>query len=177
MKNKSITLPELDLLKENEFVSALGEIFEHSAWVAEAILSERPFQNFDQLLNSMVMVVNESSDDQKMHLLRSHPQLAGKEAQQGELTDSSTQEQLSAGLSALRSEEMTEVAQLNQDYLNRFGFPFIIAVKNYSKDRIFSEWRKRLKNSHKVEFSICLNQVYAIAENRLALLVTSEEKY
>jgi 2-oxo-4-hydroxy-4-carboxy-5-ureidoimidazoline decarboxylase len=153
------------------FIGLLGGIFEHSPWVAERVVGQRPFADVAQLHAAMVDVVRSAGRDAQLALLRAHPQLAGREAQAGELTGSSTQEQASAGLNALARDEMARIARWNAEYLAKFGFPFIIAVRNYTKRGIFREFERRLGHDANTEFATCLEQVFEIALIRLEALL------
>lgn len=163
---------ELDLATVNKmdqaaFTEALGGIFEKSPWVAEAAWSSRPFASVDDLHQKMVAVVKYANIDQQLKLLRSHPDLAGKEAQAGEMTASSVAEQASAGLNALSKEEMATLARYNAEYKKKFGFPFMIAVRNHTKLGIFNLFKQRLGNDTVTELGNALQQVYNITRIRL----------
>lgn len=149
------------------FTEALGSIFEKSPWVAEAAWSSRPFSSVDELHAKMVAVVKYANIDQQLTLLRSHPDLAGKEAQAGTMTSSSVAEQASAGLNALSKEEVATLAGYNAEYKKKFGFPFMIAVRNFSKLGIFNLFKQRMGNDTVTEFGTALQQVYNITRIRL----------
>jgi 2-oxo-4-hydroxy-4-carboxy-5-ureidoimidazoline decarboxylase len=163
---------ELDLDAVNKmdqaaFTEALGGIFENSPWVAEAAWEARPFSSVDDLHGKMVAEVKYANIDQQLALLRSHPDLAGKEAQAGTMTASSVAEQASAGLNALSKEEVATLAEYNTEYKEKFGFPFMIAVRNHSKIGIFQLFKQRLNNDTVTEFGNALQQVYNITRIRL----------
>lgn len=155
------------------FTKTLGGVFENSPWVAQKAWDARPFDSMTQLHTAMVAVVEDASIDQQLALLRAHPDLAGKEAQAGKLTDSSTVEQASAGLNALSKAELARLTKLNADYRTKFGFPFIIAVRNHTKEGIFFEFERRLANNTDTEFANDLQQVYKITQLRLNKLFGS----
>jgi len=163
----SIDLTTLNDMDRSEFTDALGDVFEHSPWIAEQAFNARPFDDIDQLHTAMVKVVQHASNDKQLALLCAHPELAGREAQTGELTDASTGEQSAAGLNALSGDEMTRITGLNTRYQQKFGFPFIIAVRHHTKESIFEEWERRLANDHDAELATCLGQVFIIARIRL----------
>jgi 2-oxo-4-hydroxy-4-carboxy-5-ureidoimidazoline decarboxylase len=164
-------LDELNSLDETDFVNLLGGLFEHSPWVAEQVWPKRPFGSWRELHTHMVQVVRQAPREKQLALLRAHPELAGKEAQAGTLTGSSTQEQASVGLTALTRDEMAQIARFNREYLARFGFPFIVAVRNHTREGIFRELERRLANDPESEFVMALEQVYAIAQIRLEALL------
>jgi 2-oxo-4-hydroxy-4-carboxy-5-ureidoimidazoline decarboxylase len=164
-------LEELNSLDETDFVNLLGGLFEHSPWVARQVWPKRPFASRRELHTHMVQVVRQAAREKQLALLRAHPELAGKEAQAGTLTALSTQEQASVGLNALSRDEIAQIAQCNREYLARFGFPFIVTVRNHTREGIFRELERRLANDPKSEFAMALEQVYAIAQIRLEALL------
>jgi 2-oxo-4-hydroxy-4-carboxy-5-ureidoimidazoline decarboxylase len=153
------------------FVQKFGGIFENSPWVAEQVWDKRPFTSIADMHAAMVNVVKYAAVPKQLALLQSHPDLAGKEAQTGAMTASSVSEQASAGLNALSKAEMTQISELNAAYKQKFGFPFIIAVRMYSKEGIFFEFRRRLQNDTQSEFANDLQNVYAITRLRLDKLL------
>jgi 2-oxo-4-hydroxy-4-carboxy-5-ureidoimidazoline decarboxylase len=163
---------ELDLAAVNKmdhaaFTEALGGIFEKSPWVAERAWEARPFASVDDLHGKMVAVLRYAPADQQIALLRQHPDLAGKEAQAGAMTASSVAEQASAGLNALTKEEVATLSEYNAAYKERFGFPFMIAVRNHTKLGIFNLFKQRLNNDTVTELGNALQQVYNITRIRL----------
>jgi 2-oxo-4-hydroxy-4-carboxy-5-ureidoimidazoline decarboxylase len=120
---------------------------------------------------AMVNVVKYAPVPKQLALLQSHPDLAGKEAQVGAMTASSVSEQASAGLNALSKAEMMQITELNAAYKEKFGFPFIIAVRMYTKEGIFFEFQRRLQNDTQSEFANDLQNVYAITRLRLDKLL------
>jgi 2-oxo-4-hydroxy-4-carboxy-5-ureidoimidazoline decarboxylase len=153
------------------FVEKFGGIFENSSWVAEQAWARRPFADVDTMHAAMVDVAKFASAPRQLALLQAHPDLAGKEAKAGAMTASSVTEQASAGLNALSKEEMTQVSDLNAAYKAKFGFPFIIAVRMHSKEGIFFEFSRRLRNDTATEYANDLQNVYAITRLRLAKLL------
>lgn len=160
-------------MRPEDFVVALGGVFEHSPWIAERAFARRPFADVAALHEAMVDVVRSATPEEQLALLRAHPELAGREAQAGTLTADSTAEQRSAGLNALTREEMERVARLNRAHQERFGFPFIIAVRRHSKDGILAEFERRVGNDAESEREECLEQVYIITRLRLDALVAA----
>lgn len=156
-----------------DFVAALSGIFEHSPWVPERAAGKRPFGSLDSLHGAMVQAMWNASDAEKLALLCAHPQLAGKEAEAGTLTAHSTSEQDSVGLTRLSAEEKARIVALNAAYLEKHGFPFIIAVKLRTKREIFSEFERRVNNARDVEFTTALSEVGRIARIRLEALLTA----
>ena len=169
-----MTINQLNNLTQEEFTEILAEIFEHSSWIPNRTWVSKPFENIDQLLAAMIQVLDKANHEERLSLLRAHPQLAGKEAKDGTLTDSSTKEQSTANLNSLTKDEMAEITRLNQEYLDKHGFPFIIAVKNHNKDGIFQEFKKRANNERDIEFTTALTEVGLIARFRLEALLAAE---
>lgn len=171
----SLTLADLNRMSAPDFVAALGGIFEHSPWVPERAVDRRPFASLDSLHGAMVQAMWAANDAEKLALLRSHPQLAGKEAEAGTLTAHSTSEQDSVGLTRLSAEEKAKIAALNAAYLAKHGFPFIIAVKLRSKREIFAAFEQRVQNPRETEFTTALSEVGRIARIRLEALLGEQE--
>ncbi|PWQ97799.1 2-oxo-4-hydroxy-4-carboxy-5-ureidoimidazoline decarboxylase [Leucothrix pacifica] len=157
-------------MSRDEFVKHFGGIYEHSAWVAEQAYDHASsgLNDIDSLTQSLRDVVDAASHEQQLALLRAHPDLAGKAALQGELTDASTSEQAGAGLDQCTPEELECFKHFNESYLSRFDFPFIMAVKGANRHLILAAFEKRLTNSRDVEFKTALEEVHKIAGFRLA---------
>ena len=161
------TLQQLNQLPDAEFIATLGGIFEHSPWVAERALPFRPFDSVEQLHRCMSDIVQQSSYEEQLALIRNHPELAGKEAERGELTDDSRNEQAGAGLNHCSAHELKQLRALNQQYLDKFGFPFVIAVKGLSRYDILAAIDFRVQKTAEEEFATCIQQISRIAEFRL----------
>ena len=166
-----LPLDELNRAAEADFVARLGAIYEHSPWVAEQACAARPFATLDALAGTMAEIVAAASDERKLALLRAHPELAGREAEAGTLTDDSKREQAGAGLDSCSADELAQIGELNRAYLEKFGFPFIIAVSGLDRHRIIAAMRQRVENSPADEFATALAEVDKIARIRLAALV------
>lgn len=156
-------IAEINQLSQQDFVAALGGIFEDSPWVAQRVYCQRPFPDLLSLHQAMVGVVGEASLEEQLELIRSHPDLGSKV----KMSESSVQEQAGAGLDRLSSEEFDRFHLLNKTYKDKFGFTFIIAVKNHTKESILNAFSMRLKNSRKVEIEQALQEIYQIAWFRL----------
>ena len=164
-------IEDLNKATEDEFTEALKDIYEHSSWIPREAAQLRPFANVEALHQAMLKIVKQASKDQQLALLRAHPQLAGQEAKEGTLTDSSTEEQAAANLNALSNAEMQEITAFNNQYMEKHSFPFIIAVKNHTKAGIFSEFKKRINHDTNSELFTALTQVGLIATFRLSALL------
>lgn len=184
MQLSKMTLTVLSLLRQSksEIAAQLSNIYEHSAWVAEEFVQkhESSFQTVETVSNlasAMKSIVDASSMEKKLALLRSHPDLCEKVGALEQLTKSSQEEQSRAGLQSLTNEELEEFTKLNQRYRETFNFPFILAVRNVTKYTVLSALRGRVNNSQDVEIAICLQQVHKIAWMRLlAMLDTADAK-
>jgi 2-oxo-4-hydroxy-4-carboxy-5-ureidoimidazoline decarboxylase len=164
----AITLAELNAMPAAEFTARLGAIFEHSPWVAERAAARRPFASVAQLHAAMADAVRSASEDERLRLIRAHPELAGKAAVRGELTDESTREQKGAGLDQCNVEEFERMQDLNRRYNGKFGFPFVIAVKGHDRHSILRAFAARLENAPGVEAAECIEQIIRIGGFRLA---------
>ncbi|MGE0151360.1 MAG: 2-oxo-4-hydroxy-4-carboxy-5-ureidoimidazoline decarboxylase [Reyranellaceae bacterium] len=167
----TLTIQALNGLPAGEFRDILSGVFERSPWVAEAVESGRPFADLTALHRAMTAAVTAAPREAKLALLRAHPDLAGKEAQEGALTEDSTREQKSAGLDRLTRQQMQTIARNNEAYKARFGFPFIICVRNHDRGGIFAAFERRLGNTAEAEFETALREVHEIARLRLETLL------
>ena len=157
-------------MTRDRFVSLYGGIFEHSAWIAEGAFDlelGRAHDTARGLHNALARVFRSANEDQRMGVLRAHPDLAGKLAAAKRLTAESTSEQASAGLDALTDAERETFTQLNTDYVAKHGFPFIIAVRDHDKASILAAFERRINNDTATEFAEACKQVERIAEFRL----------
>ena len=160
-------LDELSKLPQDAFIARLDGIFEHSPWVAERAWSTGPFDSIDALHAAMCLVVDAAEATEQLALICAHPELAGKEAEDGTLTTASTGEQRGAGLDQCSKEELQRLRRLNQDYRARFGFPFVVAVKGLTRHQILDRVEARLANARDAEFRTCLAEIGKIARFRL----------
>lgn len=165
-------LDVLNTLPEADFIKILGDIFEHSPWVAAAVAGKRPFDSIAQLHQAMVQAVALAGEEKQLALIRAHPDLAGKAARAGTLTDASTGEQKTAGLDQLTADEFSRFHQLNSAYQQRFEFPFILAVRGFAgkahdKYSILAAFETRLSHPRDQEIAEALRQIARIAELRL----------
>src|SRR5436190_19838516 len=126
MERHLLTLQEVNSLDREKFVARFGPLFEGSPWIAAQSWEARPFGRFEQLCESLCAVMYGATIEQKLALIRAHPDLVGKAALTGTLTPESNMEQASAGLDRLSQEEIAAFTRLNQAYRDRFGFPFVI---------------------------------------------------
>jgi OHCU decarboxylase len=165
------TLQELNSVPAAQFVATLGGVFEHSPWVAERAASGRPFASREQLLQAMCAVVEAASVEEQLALIRAHPQLGARGRQRAQLTANSANEQRRAGLDACTDEEFARLLQLNAAYVNKFSFPFILAVRGHNPESILAALEGRLNHDAESERRTALAQIGVIAGYRLAELV------
>ncbi len=158
-----------------EFVDTFGGVYEHSAWVAEQAFDNgiaAEADTADGLSGIMAAIVDASPASARLKLLRAHPDLAGKLALAGGLTEESKSEQTKSGLDQCTPEELEKFQTLNASYTAKFGFPFILAVSGYQRPEILSVFEKRQGNTPEQEFAEAVAQVHRIAMLRIADLMT-----
>ena len=157
-------------LSKAEFVKAYGGVFEHSPWIAEKAFENGLAPANDSaagLHGALARVFRLASSQERLKVLKAHPDLAGKLAAAKRLTKESTAEQASAGLDQLTDKERETFTKLNTDYVKKFGFPFIIAVRGLTKSDILDAFKKRVDNDHDAELATACRQVERIAALRL----------
>ena len=157
-------------LSRQDFLAHYGGVYEKTPWIARDVFDAGLTARDDEiaeLAGRMRACVEAAHYDEQLALLAAHPDLAGKLAAAGELTDESTNEQAGAGLDQCTPDELTEFQRLNTAYTHRFGFPFILAVAGYQRSQILEIFRQRVTNGLEVEFSTALEQVHKIARLRL----------
>ena len=159
--------PYPERLELIDFIAVFGSVYEHSPWVAEAVYpSMTPGIEVVSVAAEMRSIVDSASDKIQLGLLRAHPDLAGRLGL-AELTKSSRSEQRGAGLDNCSPDELREFQELNAKYTDRFGFPFIFAVKGFHRTDILEAFRIRVNNSSATEFKTAIEQVHRIAKLRL----------
>jgi urate oxidase len=170
-----LSLSTLNNGNQQRFVEALGALFEHSPWVAAEAWHKRPFANTDELHQALCHAMYDASIDRQLALLLAHPDLAGKAAVAHELTAASTSEQAGVGLDRLSPDEFARFTELNQAYRDRFGFPFIICVREHTKHSILANFAARLDHTRDEEITTALGEIAKIANLRLRDLVAPHE--
>ncbi len=158
-----MTIQQVDLLTQEEFVRSLGAIYEHSPWLAERAWQRRPFGSLDNLVLQMRTEVNAAAYAEQLALVRAHPDLGTR----ARVSEASASEQSSAGLDRLTADEYDRLLRLNAQYKEKFGFPFIYAVKGSGQHAILAALDQRLKSTPEVEFAEALRQIHRIARFRL----------
>jgi OHCU decarboxylase len=165
------TMAELNALGVEDFVRVIGSVFEHSPWIAREASGQRPFAGTHEILDALCDTVRNASDDQKLALIRAHPDLVSRAALAGTLTLASTAEQAAAGLNKLTPEEMALFQKQNEAYRRKFGFPFVICARLNKKEAILGGFSQRLQNSGEQEIQAALQEIFKIASLRLQDLI------
>ena len=167
-----ITLDQLNSADAAEAARLLDGLYEHSPWIAQEALGQRPFRSPSHLKQAMADVVRNASRERQLDLIRAHPELAGKAMVAKSLTSESTNEQSQAGLTSCSPQEFARIQQLNADYNAKFGFPFILAVRGprgtgLARQQIIDTFARRLDNHPEFERAEALRNIHRIAEIRL----------
>jgi len=165
-------IDDLNSASHSAFVATLGGIYEHSPWIAERAWKSRPFEGPEALKAAMAQVVAEASAAEQLGLVRAHPDLAGRLARAGALAPASADEQAGLGLDRLSDAEFELFERLNTDYRERFGFPFVIAVKRHTRASVLDAFRVRIEHGADEELRTALAEIDAIAGFRLDALLT-----
>ena len=163
-----MTIDTINSLNREDFVDSVGWVFEDSPWVAERAWNHRPFATTDALHESMSDQVEAASTEEQLKLLRAHPDLGTRL----QISDASVAEQTGAGLNQLTVHEFDQLRELNSLYKDKFGFPFLLAVKGSTKQNILEALKQRLQSEPETEFREALRQVHRIARFRIQDIVT-----
>lgn len=167
-------LSDLNRASLADFSAAVGDTFELAPWVAEVAATRRPFASVTALHEAMMGAVRAAPREQQLAFLCGHPDLAGKAARAGTLTDDSRREQASVGLDTLSEEEFARFHRLNDAYKAKFGFPFIVCVRRHTRDSILAQFERRLRHDAATEFATALQEIFYITRLRVAAKVTGE---
>lgn len=166
-----VSLDMLNAADRANYVAALSGVFEHSPWVAERAHERAPFDTVTDLFAAMHVVVSRATRDEKLALVRAHPDLAGKAARVGTPTAASEAEQGALGLDRLSDAEFARFERLNQAYKDKFGFPFVLCVRRQTREAILDSFERRLGNDAETELAAALAEISLIARLRLAEMV------
>jgi OHCU decarboxylase len=169
----TLTLPHLNACPADEFVAAVGPIFEHSPWIAAAVVSERPVASREALHAALCDVVRTAGEERQLALIRAHPDLVGREVrrQSERLTAESSREQAAAGLMDLAADDIARFDRYNTAYKARFGFPFVICARQNKKEAILRAFPERLTHTRDEEIAAALAEIFEIARLRLEDLI------
>jgi 2-oxo-4-hydroxy-4-carboxy-5-ureidoimidazoline decarboxylase len=172
----TVSLDQLNAADAVSFVAALGDIYEHAPWVAQAVCGARPFATLAALHAAMVAAVRAAPPERQLELIRAHPDLAGKAARAGRLTADSKAEQASASLDRLSEAELAQFHRLNDAYREKFAIPFIICVRRHGKDSILQQFEHRLRNATAAETETALTEIVRIGALRLDQRVAAADR-
>ena len=150
-------LADLNQMPLPAFAGAGGETFELAPWVAEAAWVKRPFSSVAALHEAMMGAVRSAPRERQLEFLRGHPDLAGKAARAGTITEDSKSEQSSVGLDSLSEADFSRFHRLNDAYKAKFGFPFIVCVRRHTRDSILTQFERRLGHDAATEFAAALD--------------------
>jgi len=157
------------------FVARFGAVFEHSPWVAERAWERRPFSSLDALHAAMMQAVSQAQEQERLALVRAHPELAGREAKAGALTADSSGEQGRLGFTSLAKDEFVKMREINRRYREKFGFPCIVALRlHVTRASVIAEMERRLGNNVESELDNALEQIGHITRGRLDRLAGEE---
>ncbi len=165
--------PAPSAMNKQQFLDIFGGVYEASPWVADAVwprVQKAEADELSALRALMRAAVDEAGSERQLALIRAHPELAGRAAIAGEMTDESNSEQKGAGLDQCSPEEFAEFMTLNERYNEKFGFPFIIAVKGHDRKSILLAFRQRIDNDADKEFAAAIEQIHRIAAIRLSVI-------
>lgn len=162
-----LKIGEINAMSAADFVGAFGDIAEHSPWVAEAAARARPFVDREAMISAFVSAIQSAGTERQLGLVLAHPDLAGRAAIAGKLTEDSKREQAGAGLDRLSIEEYKRFNELNSAYRERHGIPFILAVRGATKHDIIAACAARTPNDPNEEFATAVAQVCRIVRFRL----------
>jgi len=170
-RRRKLRRGELRALDRSAFVALFGPVLDGSSWVAEAAWECGPFAGFDDVHAAFAGAIRGASVERQLALIRAHPDLAGKAAVAGAVTAESRSEQAGAGLDRLSPDEFDRFTQLNRSYREKFGFPFVLAVKGLDTEAILQRFAGRLGNAPDAERERALAEIVKIARFRLSDLI------
>jgi OHCU decarboxylase len=167
MSHAPIKLAELNQLDRAGFVAVCGPLFEHSPWIADRTFVQAPFASRDALHAALCATLGMATTEEKLGLVRAHPDLVGRLAREGALTRESTGEQAAAGLTALTADEVNQFDTNNTAYRAKFNFPFVICARENKKEAILAAFPVRLQNTPDQELATAVIEIGKIARLRL----------
>ena len=162
-----LSIDDLNRMTVSEFTARFGDVAEHSPWVAERAAGARPFADWDAVAQAFAAALRGAARDEQVAVLRAHPDLAGRAAVAGDLSEDSRKEQAGAGLDRLTPEEFERFTALNAAYKERFGIPFIFAVKGATKGMILAAFEERVANGPEAELKNAIDNVCRIMRFRI----------
>jgi 2-oxo-4-hydroxy-4-carboxy-5-ureidoimidazoline decarboxylase len=169
-------LSELNSCSKDDFVASLANIFEYSPWIAEQAAAARPYPGVKALLAAMKDAVDRAPAEQRLTLIKAHPDLGNKTQRAAGLTAESSAEQNSLGLDRLSDAEFEAFERVNNAYRAKFSFPYIVCVRRHTKDSVLRDFERRLPNDVATETQTSINEICRIAALRLDQLVVSDDR-
>ncbi|MET0677009.1 MAG: 2-oxo-4-hydroxy-4-carboxy-5-ureidoimidazoline decarboxylase [Bradyrhizobium sp.] len=170
------SIAELNSFTAEDFVAALANVFEHSPWITERAATARPFIGVKPLFDAMKAAVEQASSEQRLALIKAHPDLASRTQRAEGLTAESGAEQHHAGLDRLSDAEYAAFDRVNAAYRSKFGIPYIVCVRRHTKDSILRDFERRLPNDAKDEIRASIAEIFRIAALRLDQLVSADDR-
>lgn len=162
-----LNIDQVNALERHDFTSTFARLFEHSPWIAARTAAKRPFGSRSEFFAALRDTVMKAREEEKLALIRAHPDLVGNAT----LTRESENEQAAAGLGNLSADEVAEFRRFNNEYRQKFDFPFVICARENKKEVILAAFPQRLINSRQAEIETALREIFKIAELRLQDLV------
>ena len=172
----STNLSDLNAATEDDFVAVLSNIFEYSPWIAEQAATSRPFAGVNALFAAMKQVVDNAPAEQRLALIKVHPDLANRTQRAAGLTAESNAEQNSVGLDRLSDAEFEAFERINNAYRAKFGFPYIVCARRQTRASILRDFERRLPNDATTETQTSIREICRIAALRLDQLVLADDK-
>ncbi|XP_063636000.1 2-oxo-4-hydroxy-4-carboxy-5-ureidoimidazoline decarboxylase-like [Cydia splendana] len=169
-----ITVSEVNNISEDQFEWMFGNVIELCTEAAAIVKTKRPFTSVDELCEAFASYLDEITENEKLMVLKLHPDLAGQLAARGELTRESTAEQRAAGLDRLSAEQVSLIGYRNEKYKAKFGFPFIICARENKVDSIIEGLQQRYNNTRAQEIQTGINEVKKICKLRILDIVKQE---
>lgn len=175
MTTPRLTIHEINAFDRDQFVAALGSLFEGPPWIAEAAWQMRPFSDRATLYDALCAAMYNAPPEQHAALIQAHPDLVGRAALAGTLAPASSQEQAAAGLDRLTLDEIAAFTRLNAAYHERFGFPFVVCARENKKESILAGFSARLDNTREQEIHTALREIAKIGQLRLFDIVPEDK--
>jgi OHCU decarboxylase len=156
------------IFSREEFIARFGAVFEHSPWIAGRAVLKAPFQGAGDIHGTMMAVVRAASLEEKLGLIRAHPELAGREAGEGTLTAASGSEQGRLGFTSLTREEFLRMQDINRRYREKFGFPCIVALRLHpDRESVMTVMESAISRTREEEIDRALGQIGEIVRGRI----------
>lgn len=169
--NNNYRIQDINKMDDAVYLTTFSPLFNADPWVLEESSQKRPFTGFVDMFENLIDIIKVSDHKTQLSLIEDHPDLACPSARAGSIAAASQEEQKSSGLNSCTEEEAVKLTALNKQYREKFGFPFLLAVKGYDKAAIFTEIEDRINNDPATEFNIAMQQYYKVVMLRMQDLV------